>query len=151
MPVTPDALDHALLGLLGQGLPLVERPFKALGDILEISEQEVLERLARLSAAKVITRFGLMVDLEAAGVASLLAAMRVPEERFGEVARQVTAHDVVMHATRREHALNLWLVLGAAGPEAIDETLAAIEAQTGLPVFRLPKTTVFGKVVREVA
>ena len=45
----------------------------------------------------------------------------------------------VAHNYRREHTWNMWFVLGCATPEGIAQTIACIEAETGLPVLNLPK------------
>jgi hypothetical protein len=65
--------------------------------------------------------------------------MRVPEAGFERVAAQVNAFPEVAHNYRREHAMNMWFVLATATPQGIARTIAAIEAETGLPVFAFPK------------
>ena len=96
-------------------------------------------RLDALLERRVLTRFGPMFQIERAGGAFVLAAMKVPEADFERVTTQVNAFPEVAHNYRREHALNMWFVLATATPEGIAETVAAIEAATGLPVFSFPK------------
>lgn len=69
----------------------------------------------------------------------MLAAMAVPEDRYEEVAAEVNALSAVAHNYRREHALNMWFVLGTDSPAGIDCAIATIETRTGLPVSRFPK------------
>ena len=69
--------------------------------------------------------------------------MAVPPERFDAVAGQVNAHPEVAHNYERMHALNMWFVLTAERPERIEEVAAAIEAETGIAVHRMPKLNEF--------
>lgn len=39
----------------------------------------------------------------------------------------------------REHAFNMWFVLAAETPALVQQALASIAAQTGYPVYNLPK------------
>ena len=65
--------------------------------------------------------------------------MRVPEADFERVAALVNAFPEVAHNYRREHEMNMWFVLATATPQGIAETIAGIEAATGVPVFAFPK------------
>ena len=45
----------------------------------------------------------------------------------------------VAHNYLREHALNLWFVLGASSLGQIDNVVSTIEDRTGYPVYLMPK------------
>ena len=134
-----DEIDRNLINALQGDFPLVPEPYRLVAEALGLSEAEVLRRLDSLLERRVLTRFGPMFQIERAGGAFVLAAMRVPEAGFERVAAQVNAFPEVAHNYRREHALNMWFVLATATPEGIAATVAAIEAATGLPVFSFPK------------
>jgi len=134
-----DAIDKSLINALQGDFPLVPEPYRQVAEKLGLSEAELLRRLESLLERRVLTRFGPMFQIERAGGAFVLAAMRVPEAEFERVAAQVNAFPEVAHNYRREHALNMWFVLATATPQGITETTAAIEAATGLPVFAFPK------------
>jgi len=55
----------------------------------------------------------------------------------------VNAHPEVAHNYAREHKLNMWFVLSVEQPERIKEVIAEIEAETGLPVYDMPKQEEF--------
>jgi DNA-binding Lrp family transcriptional regulator len=135
--------DARLIERLHGGLPLVDRPFAVVAAELGLAEDEVIERLNRLLAQGVLTRFGPLYQIERAGGQFVLAAMAVPEERFDAVAAQVNALPEVAHNYRREHAWNMWFVVAADSPAAAEAALQRIEALTGLPVLRLPKEREF--------
>jgi hypothetical protein len=65
--------------------------------------------------------------------------MSVPPHDFDRVAALVNAHAEVAHNYRREHAYNMWFVVATERPEAIRDTLAAIERESGYRVLDLPK------------
>lgn len=134
-----DETDRRLINALQGGFPLVREPYRQVADTLGLSEDELLRRLDALLERRVLTRFGPMFQIERAGGAFVLAAMRVPEVEFERVTAQVNAFPEVAHNYRREHAMNMWFVLATATPQGIAETIAAIEAATGLPVFAFPK------------
>lgn len=134
-----DATDRSLIDALQSGFPLCDEPYRAVGESLGLSEAEVIERLRRLLERRVLTRFGPLYQIEKLGGAYLLAALKVPEERFEEVAALVNALREVAHNYRREHALNMWFVLATETPAGIAEAIEKIEAATGLTVFAFPK------------
>lgn len=134
-----DATDRRIINALQGDFPLVPEPYLQVAAALGIAEEELLGRLDALLEHRVLTRFGPMFQIERAGGAFVLAAMKVLEADFERVTAQVNAFPEVAHNYRREHALNMWFVLATATPEGIATTVAAIEAATGLPVFSFPK------------
>jgi DNA-binding Lrp family transcriptional regulator len=138
-----DALDRCIVNELQGGFPLSERPYAEVAARLGTSEDELLVRLERLLADGVLTRFGPMYHAERLGGALTLAAMQVPEADFERVAAQVNAHPEVAHNYARDHAFNMWFVLATETPERIGEVIAAIERETGLKVYNMPKLEEF--------
>lgn len=134
-----DAVDRQIIDKLQGDFPLCERPYAAAAERLGIAEDELLARLRRLLDARVLTRFGPMVQIERMGGAFVLAALAVPEARYDEVTVLVNALPQVAHNYRREHALNMWFVLATETPAGIGEAVARIERDTGLKVFAFPK------------
>jgi len=131
-----DAPDHRLLNDYQRDFPLTPRPFAQVAADLDVSEDEVLERLQRLRDAGAISRVGAVVRPNSVG-ASTLAAMAVPAARLAQVAAYVSALPAVNHNYEREHTLNLWFVVTAPDQETLAATLAEIAAETGLEVCDL--------------
>lgn len=142
-PVALDALDRCIINALQGGFPLVEEPYRAVAETLGCTETELIARLQHLLDERVLTRFGPMYQVERMGGRFLLAALAVPEERFEAVTALVNGLPEVAHNYRREHALNMWFVLATETPEGIDQAIARIEAETGLPVYPFPKEQEF--------
>ena len=134
-----DAVDRQMIDMLHGGFPVKEQPYLAVGRALGLSEQEVLDRLSGLLEKRTLTRFGPLYDAAKLGGAFTLAAIAVPEDRFDEVAEIVNAFPEVAHNYAREHALNMWFVVGVDRAERIAEVLGEIEERTGLEVLNMPK------------
>lgn len=138
-PPALDDWDRRIINALQGGFPLTDEPYREVAEALGLTEPELLQRLERLLEARILTRFGPMFQVERIGGRFVLAAMRVPEADFDRIAEIVNALPEVAHNYRREHAFNMWFVLATERPEGIAETIARIEAATGLPVTAFPK------------
>ncbi|MBU0566229.1 MAG: Lrp/AsnC family transcriptional regulator [Gammaproteobacteria bacterium] len=138
-----DEFDRLLINRLQHGLPLVRHPWEALAEELGSTSVALRERVQALLDDGTLTRFGPMFDIDRLGGAFTLAALSVPEARFDEVAAQLEAMPEVAHNYRREHRWNMWFVLGCETLQGIAESIARIEADTGLAVLNLPKEETF--------
>ena len=135
--------DRTLINRLQDDLPLARRPFAGLAKELGLSEDDLLTRIARLKSDGILTRFGPFFDAAEMGGDFCLCAMAVPEHAFDAVLTKVNAHPEVAHNYERTHRLNMWFVLACETPEGITQTADAIEAETGITVFRFPKLQEF--------
>lgn len=131
-----DPIDRRLLDDFQRDLPLVPRPFAAMGEVLCVDEAEVLQRLDILHARGMVSRVGATVRPNTAG-ASTLAAMAVPSDRIEDVAEIVGAEPGVNHSYLREDAWNLWFVATAPDATALEAALDRIGSRTGLRVLDL--------------
>lgn len=132
-----------LIDYLHGGFPLSERPYAEVGAALGLDEGAVIASLQSLLERGYLTRFGPLFQIERAGGQFVLAALQAPEDRFEEVMALVNALPEVAHNYRREHALNMWFVIGAESPQAATQAIARIEADTGLTVYAFPKEKEF--------
>ena len=138
-----DATDRAILNRAQEDIPLTHRPFADLAAELGLTEAAVIDRLTRMKADGILTRFGPFFDAAAMGGAFCLCALEVPEAEFERVLTQVNAYPEVAHNYARDHRLNMWFVLATETPEGIARTADAIEAETGIRVYRFPKLQEF--------
>jgi DNA-binding Lrp family transcriptional regulator len=134
-----DDINRSIINKLQGGFPICERPYLEVATRLGISEETLLERLAQLLETGILSRFGPLYHAERLGGALTLAAMSVPEAEFDKVAAQVNAFPEVAHNYARDHELNMWFVIATEQPERVVEVIKAIEAQTGLRVYNMPK------------
>lgn len=144
MAMKMDQLDRALLNRLQSRFPLTPRPFAAIAGELEMTEAEVLERIARLKDADIIRRIGGNFVPGKVGFVSTLCAAQVPEEKVERFARTVNTYPGVTHNYLRDHTFNVWFTFIAPSMAVIRENLARIAAETGVRrILNLPATHVF--------
>ncbi len=130
-------LEKRLLDAFQRDFPLSPRPYAEIADLLGTSEAGVIDALGHLQDGGRVSRIGAVMTPHRVGW-STLAAMAVPDDRLHAVAKLVSAYDQVNHNYEREHRFNLWFVATGPDREAVRETLAEIEAATGLEVMELP-------------
>lgn len=138
-----DPTARAIVNGLQGEFPLTSRPFRDAGRALGLTEDELIEGVRDLTDSGALSRFGPLWNAEQIGGGVCLAAMAVPEPRFEEVAAMVNAHPEVAHNYERAHALNMWFVVSADDPQKIQQVIAAIERETGLAVYAMPKAREF--------
>lgn len=136
--VAIDDTDRLLLNELQGGFPVTHRPFADVAQRLGLDETDVIARLRRLVETGALSRFGTILNAPQLGGERTLAAMRVPPERFEEVAAYVNGLDTVSHNYERGHEFNMWFVISSEDQDDIDRTVARIERDTGLDVINLP-------------
>ena len=104
-----NAQDRRLLAAIQDGLPLVPRPFAAVGRTIGQSEGEVIEALRRLQDQGVIRRMGVVVRHHELGYrANAMVVWDVPDERTGEVGRTLAALPFVTLCYRRPRRQPVW-------------------------------------------
>jgi DNA-binding Lrp family transcriptional regulator len=140
---TLSPLAQAFINRFQGGFPLTERPFHRVAAMLGTDEATLLSLVEDLLGSGLLTRFGPLFDAERLGGRFTLAALAVPDADFDRVTETVNALPQVAHNYRRDHALNMWFVLGTGSEQELEETIARIQALTGLPLYNFPKLKEF--------
>lgn len=138
-----DQLDKNIINTLQYDFPVCERPFAQLAETLNSSEDELISRVQAMLDSGLLTRFGPMYNAVNMGGALSLCAMKVPKDRFDEVTEQVNAFSEVAHNYQRDHEMNMWFVLATESQKELNNTLDAIENNTGISVYNMPKEKEF--------
>lgn len=138
-----DATDRRIVNELQGGFPISDRPYAEAAARLGLDEAALIERVKRLCADGTLSRFGPMFNAERLGGAVTLAALKAPPAEFQRIAAAVNAHPEVAHNYAREDDLNMWFVIATETPGRVAEVIAAIEAETGLRVYDMPKLDEF--------
>jgi len=134
-----DEIDRRIINALQVGFPICDAPYQQVAGQLGLTEQALLARLQALLDNGTLSRFGPLYHAELMGGALTLAAVKAPPERFDEVTDIINAFPEVAHNYARNHALTMWFVIATETLEQIRQTLTAIEQQTGLTVYNMPK------------
>ena len=139
-----DATDKAILNRVQSEFPIARQPYKTIADELDLTEDDVLRRLADLKDRGVIRRIGGNFVPEKVGFVSTLCAAKVPADKIDLFAETVNAYPGVTHNYMRENDFNIWFTFIAPSREAIEKNLADIAEKTGVTdILNLPATRVF--------
>lgn len=140
--MTPTPLSRRLIDHFQHGMPLCADPYRAMADVLDCTEAQVLECLQHLRLAGTLSRIGPVFEHTRAG-ASTLAALAVPQNRLHQVAARVSQYPEVNHNYAREHRYNLWFVVTGPDRAHLDTVLWELERDTGLVPLDLPMVTAY--------
>ena len=128
-----DPVDLKLLEQLQVAIPVTEHPFHELGREVGASEEQILERVRRLKAAKIIRQIGAIFDTRSLGYESSLVAARVDPARVDEAAAIISQHPGVSHNYLRSHTFNLWYTIAVSplSKLGLEKTVALLHQQSG--------------------
>lgn len=141
-----DELDCRILHVLQSEFPLSERPYEVLARKLQISCDELWERVEKLVDQGVIRRIGASLDSRKLGYSSTLAAISVEADRAAQAAEIISRFSEVTHSYQREHQFNIWFTMIAADNERIESILEQIRSALSLEiseVLNLPAKQLF--------
>ena len=132
-----DDTDRAIVLATQAGLPLVPRPYHAIAETLDVSPDDVMQRMRRLLATGVIRRIGVVPNHYKLGMtANGMSVWDVDDALATDLGRQVGALDYVSHCYLRPRHVPLWpynlfaMVHGTDKAEVADKA-AAIAAILG--------------------
>lgn len=143
-----DTLDRRLLNIIQTHFPITSRPYEEISSALGISEQEVVERIARLKEREIIKHIRGIFDYQKLGYQGVLCAAAVEEKLIKETADFINKFSGVTHNYLRNHYFNLWFTLITPSQLLREKILAEIENLTAvnklmvLPSLRLFKIKV---------
>ena len=102
-------IDRALIRATQSGLPLVPRPYEAVGAVLGLSGDEVRERLARMLESGLVRRIGAVPNHYRLGfTANGMSVWDVDDAVIDAVGERVGALEFVTHCYRRPRHLPDW-------------------------------------------
>lgn len=139
-----DEIDKAILNEIQSEFPLASRPYRELGERLNISEEEVLSRVRRLKESGVIRRIGGNFHSSRLDFTSTLCAAKVPEDHIDDFVRVVNSYPGVTHNYLRSHPYNVWFTFIAEDMDRIEAALSEIADSTGaVEILNLPAKRMF--------
>ncbi len=140
-----DARDTALCDLIQNDFPLEARPYAALGERLDMAEQEVLERVTRLRGERIIRQISAIFDTRRLGYRSSLVAARSAPGEADRAAAVISTHPGVTHNYERDHHFNIWFTVGVPPTSrlGLDRTIELLGELAGVEVRPLPALRFF--------
>jgi DNA-binding Lrp family transcriptional regulator len=136
-PALLDAVDRAILRATQAGLPLVPRPYAAVGSLLGLSGEEVMARMHRMQELGVIRRIAAVPNHYSLGyIANGMSVWDVADEQVDALGAQVGALECVSHCYRRPRHLphwpyNLFAMVHGRSREEVEAKVQAIAAVLG--------------------
>jgi DNA-binding Lrp family transcriptional regulator len=139
-----DDIDKAIINRIQSDFPITSRPYRTLADELDLTEQDVLDRVARLKKIGIIRRIGGNFVPAKLGFVSTLCAARVPVDKVAQFAAVVNRYPGVTHNYQRDNDYNVWFTFISPSMDEIEMNLKKITEETGVSdILNLPATKVF--------
>ena len=146
MPADLDIKDRELLNVIQSSFPLVQEPFRHIGDELGLDESEVIHRIERMKGLNVVRQISAIFDTRKLGYKTVLVAMRFADDELDAGAHAINEHPGVSHNYARIGTFNLWFTLAVPPGESLDDTVSAMARETGAQSYRLMPTIRFFKI-----
>ncbi len=123
-----DDEDKRLISILQKDIPLERRPFSNIGERVGLTEEEVVERVKKMSESGVLKRLAPLLYHRKAGFeANGMVVWDVPEDREDEVGVRLSEFDEVSHCYLRETGpewkYNLYSMVHAESEDELKETV----------------------------
>jgi DNA-binding Lrp family transcriptional regulator len=143
MPV-PDLsdLELAVIRVVQEDLPNVERPFAAQGEALGLDEQTVIDTIRSFKERKLMRRFAAVMNHRSAGFkANAMGVWAVPEDCLDEIGPQMAGFALVSHCYRRptydDWPYSIFTMVHGKNAKDCEATIAAIHEETGVDEYAL--------------
>ncbi len=141
-----DDVDRRLLNLMQGSFPIAPRPYQHVAALAELTEQEVMDRVAHLLEKRIIRQVTPIFDTRALGYSSMLVAAKVDPDHPHRAAQVINAHPGVSHNYLRNHEFNLWFTIATEpdSPLGLEGTLDVLARAAGAESVRqLPTLKLF--------
>lgn len=129
--------DRALAAALCRGLPITERPYKAVADMLGLEEQDVTAGLSCMLESGAIRRIAAVPNHYRVGVtANGMSVWDVADDRIEALGPEVGALPFVTHCYRRPRHLpdwpyNLFAMVHGGSRDEVEQKVEAIAELLG--------------------
>ncbi len=142
-----DITDRELLNKIQGPFPMVDHPYRQLGEEVGISEQQVLDRLTELKRTNVLRQISAIFDTRRLGFKTTLVAMAYEPKKLHKAALVINKHPGVSHNYAREGSYyNLWFTLAVPPDHDLEATARYMSRKTEALEQRIMPTKRFFKI-----
>ncbi|HEY5609637.1 MAG TPA: Lrp/AsnC family transcriptional regulator, partial [Thermoanaerobaculia bacterium] len=137
-----DQRDRELLNVLQGEVPLASTPYAILGQMIDMSEKEVLKRCERLRRDGSLKQISGVFDSRALGYRTCLVAARIDGDDIERAASVINMHPGVSQNYKRNHDFNVWFTI-AIPPNSrlgLERTVDLLGEEAGAEVVRMLPT-----------
>ena len=141
-----DKIDSQILHELQYNFPLSEKPYEVIAGKLNISTEEIWNRVQTMLDKGVIRRMGASFDSNKLGFCSTLAAVSVDSGLVDRAAELIGQFHEVTHSYLRNNEFNIWFTLIAVDDKKIENILEQIRESLCLEkskILNLPMKQLF--------
>src|SRR5918911_3968901 len=141
-----DTLDKKLLNEIQWVFPLTERPFLEISRRYNVSEDEIIQRIAYMKEIGLIRQINAIFDTRRLGYKSALVAFAVEHDKLNYVANEVNKCPGVSHNYERNHEFNMWFTLAVPPYADMKIDLDKMASLDGVIKYRLLPTLKLYKI-----
>jgi len=141
-----DLFDKQLLNDIQWVFPLVDRPYLEISKRHNMSEDEVMRRIAYMKDMGLIRQINAIFDTRRLGYKSALVAFAVMPDKLDSVANEVNKHPGVSHNYERNHDFNMWFTLAVPPYGEMKSDLDRLASLDGVIKYRLLPTLKLYKI-----
>jgi DNA-binding Lrp family transcriptional regulator len=141
-----DLFDKQLLNDIQWVFPLVDRPYLEISKRHNMSEDEVMRRIAYMKDIGLIRQINAIFDTRRLGYKSALVAFAVMPDKLESVANEVNKHPGVSHNYERNHDFNMWFTLAVPTYGEMKRDLDRLASLDGVIKYRLLPTLKLYKI-----
>jgi siroheme decarboxylase len=141
-----DAIDKRLLNEIQWVFPLVDRPYLEIANGYDISEEDVMHRIAFMKNMGIIRQINAIFDTRRLGYKSTLVAFAVRHDKLDDVAEKVNEHPGVSHNYERDHEYNMWFTLAVPPGSDMKQELDRMASFEGVIKHRVLPTLKLYKI-----
>jgi siroheme decarboxylase len=141
-----DLIDKQLLNDIQWSFPLEDRPYLEISKWYNITEDEVMNRIAYMKDTGLIRQINAIFDTRRLGYKSALVAFAVKPDKIDYIANEVNKHPGVSHNYERNHDFNMWFTLAVPPYGEMKTDLERLASLDGVTKYRLLPTLKLYKI-----
>ncbi|KGJ07087.1 protein nirH [Paracoccus sphaerophysae] len=132
-----DAIDRRIVRATQAGLPLTPQPYAEIAAVLDLTEAEVIDRIAAMQERGIIRRIAIAPHHYALGMtANGMSVWDVADDRISDLGARIGALPYVTHCYQRPRALpqwpyNLFAMLHGSGRDEVEAKRREVAAILG--------------------
>ncbi len=139
--------DKSLIAAIEDGLPVVSRPYEAVGNMIGLTEDQVIARLESLIASGIIRRFGVVVNHRKVGYrANAMVVWNVPDDLVADAGRSLAELPFVSLSYQRprrppDWPYNLFCMIHGREKDVVENLVLDAASAAGLDA--VPRAILF--------
>jgi siroheme decarboxylase len=141
-----DLIDKQLLNDIQWSFPLEDRPYLEISKRYNMTEDEVMNRIAYMKDIGLIRQINAIFDTRRLGYKSALVAFAVKPDKLDYIANEVNKHPGVSHNYERNHDFNMWFTLAVPPYGEMKTDLDRLASLEGVIKYRLLPTLKLYKI-----